>query len=189
VLPVHATRALLWRVVRAMTTDLAPLGFTDELPDLAFDSRVSRVYGGMELGGLQCSACAEGLGDPVQDATCYVSFDRAGMKDCRTYICSDPAHLREELAWLLRDRYDAPTNVVVHLPAKSRPLPVADEDSDPEFLLYHSLLKLVETMPNTATVDMSGRDGFEHARSKLRAFLAQLGLNRVEQLAQLGRAA
>lgn len=176
-----------------MTTDLAPLGLTDDLPDLAYDSRVSRVYGiDVELD--QCGQCAEGNGDPVQDGIMYLEFDRAGYKGFRVHLCG-MEHLRYELAWQLRERIDQPTNLRLHLPANLAPpqlvpaLPVADEDSDPEFLLYHSLLKLVETMPNTATVDMSGRDGFEHARSKLRAFLAQLGLNRVEQLAQLGRAA
>lgn len=149
-------------------SNVVTLGCSDDLPDLAYDPRVTRVYTlAEELD--TCGVCLES-GETIHEGVYYVSFDRYGMKDCRTYLCG-PEHLHEELVWLLRPRVDAITNIVLHLPAPS--LAVPDEGDDEIFEAIHALKVYVQTLPVTDV---------ETFRNKVLAAVSSLGLARIEQL-------
>lgn len=135
----------------------------------------------------QCVSCPDDLASPPPVGIYEIRYTQWAMNNLTMAVCSAECAQRE-LTWLLRERPDSRDNardIRLLAPEKLRPkpLPVPDSDSDAEFQLYHSLLKLVETMPNSAPE--AQKDGFEMCRNKIRAHLAQLGLNRIEQLGRV----
>jgi hypothetical protein len=173
------------------TVDTTRLGCADDLPDLAADPRVTVVYE-RAINVESCSVCLES-GDHIEDAIGFVSFDRYGLKGCRSYLCG-PEHAQDELRWLLRSRMDDVTNIVLHWPSNLAPIlpsdpqgplrppaDLVDPEDDPVFSDLRALLRYVETMPNTGA-DPAEASGFETARKKCVAAVASLGLKRIEHL-------
>lgn len=169
--------------------DLKLVAHPEDLPALASDWRVTVTLDLCTDVLDVCQVCAEESPDDPPRATLRCVYDQWDTQGSTTDVC-DVAHADQELEWLLKcspvDGY--PRNIRLQVPPSwAAPvevvdLPVADTDSDPEYLLYDSLLRFIRTLPNTATVDMSGRDGFDHARNTLLGHVSQLGLHRIQEL-------
>lgn len=170
--------------------DLKLAQYPEDLPSLASDWRVTVTFDLCPdvLGACEVCTLEDYDRDPEQ-ATMRLTYQQWDDVASTTDVC-DVAHADQELEWLLKcspvDGY--PRNIRLQVPPSwAAPvevvdLPVADTDSDPEFILYDSLLRFIRTLPNSATVDMSGRDGFDHARNTLLGHVSQLGLHRIQEL-------
>jgi hypothetical protein len=144
-----------------------------------------------------CGACSECFACAPKDSVHRITWVQGGI-GYHVDVCADPSCADYELKWLLRPRSEPgnhPKEVVFHVrpklaevlpggprgPVETPQVPV-DPEQDDLFLVYDELIQMIRELPNTATVDMSGRDGFLHAQHALMALFAARGINRAEQL-------
>lgn len=168
-----------------------------ELPMLASDPRV-RVVADVALDRLEsCEPCVQRSFADAEDIETEIPAGRwrltyhfrPGGPEHYTDLCGCDCG-DQELDEVLN--LHSCIGVVLHVPpyylpgdrlrpAQTPPVSV-DPDDDPEFLLYHSLRRLFQTLPNDAAADLTGPLGFEQCRKRVLKAVSELGINRAEQL-------
>jgi hypothetical protein len=162
--------------------DVRRLPIHVQLPMLATDDRV-RVFDDLEVDALdECHACANRtdlpLDAPIPDARMSLTFHwRMGGREQRVDVCAADC-ADAEMDDLLNLHHVV--GMRLHIPPRSRFLPSGTPRTPVAAvnvelpLIYDALIRVIRNAPNSATVDMSGRDGFEHCRHALMADFEQL---------------
>jgi len=152
---------------------VAALGRADELPPAASLPEVD-VQANADVELDQCSVHILGAGEDVapmgrwQISYQFSPDHPVHFENICGAACAQ-TELRELLEWGVY-------RLGLHLPTDWAQTPATGDD--PLFAGIQRCLRLVESLPNPA-----GDPRFEKTRNEIRAHLAQLGLNRIEQLA------